>query len=46
MSAVEKIAGAVVAIGLGSTPLWVALLVAEVRNLRRRVRALAEEPRP
>jgi hypothetical protein len=43
VDAVQKVAGAVVAVGLGSFPLWVALLVAEVRTLRRRVRALAVE---
>lgn len=40
---VQKVAGAMVAVGLGSFPLWVALFVAEVRNLRRRVRALSAE---
>jgi hypothetical protein len=46
VNAVEKVAGAAVAVGLGSFPLWVALFVAEVRSLRRRARALAvEEPR-
>lgn len=43
MNVAEKVAGAMVAVGLGGAPLWVALLAAEVRVLRRRVRALAVE---
>lgn len=42
MDAVQKVAAAVVAVGLGSFPLWVALLVAEVRTLRERTRALED----
>lgn len=45
MDVVQKIAAAVVAIGVGGLPLWVALVVAEARTLRGRVRALAEEAR-
>jgi hypothetical protein len=39
---VQKVAGAMVAIGLGSFPLWVALFVAEIRNMRGRVRTIAD----